>query len=65
MSLKRLARLVDEFLSADGSTLIGIHERRKNEGSAKNPPKGKFVGGVFYVAANLRGLRVKSRELQG
>jgi hypothetical protein len=54
MSLKRLARLVDEFLSADRSTLIGIHEGRKNEGSATNPPKGKFVGGVFYVAAALR-----------
>jgi hypothetical protein len=34
--------------------LIGIHEGRKKEGSAKNAPKGKFVRGVFYVAAALR-----------
>jgi hypothetical protein len=27
------------------------HPGRANEGSAKNPPKGKFVEGVFYVAA--------------
>jgi hypothetical protein len=33
------------------STLIGIRERRKNEGSAENPPKGRFVSGVHYVAA--------------
>jgi hypothetical protein len=32
------------------ATMIGIHEGRKNEGSAKNPPKGKFVRGVFFPA---------------
>jgi hypothetical protein len=32
------------------TTVIGIHERRKNEGSATNPPKGKFVRGVFFPA---------------
>jgi hypothetical protein len=42
---------IDEFLSADRSTLIGIREGRRNEGSATNPPKGRFVTGVFYVAA--------------
>jgi hypothetical protein len=29
----------------------GIQSARANEGSAKNPPKGKFVDGVLYVAA--------------
>jgi hypothetical protein len=29
-------------------------ERYENEGSAKNPPKGKFVREVLYVAATLR-----------
>jgi hypothetical protein len=32
------------------ATVIGIHEGRKNEGSAKKPPKGKFVRGVFFPA---------------
>ena len=36
-----------------------------NEGSAKNPPKGEFVEGVFYVAATLRGFRARSRDPQG
>jgi hypothetical protein len=27
---------------------------RPNEGSAKNPPKGKFVEGILYVAAARR-----------
>jgi hypothetical protein len=29
----------------------GAYARRANEGSAKNPPKGKFVEGIDYVAA--------------
>ena len=37
----------------------------QTEASAKNPPRGNFLRGVFYVAAALRGLRVKSRDLQG
>jgi hypothetical protein len=32
------------------ATVIGIPDGRKNEGSAKNPPKGKFVRGVFFPA---------------
>src|ERR1700691_4679580 len=35
LRLKNLAALVDEFLSADRSMLIGIHEGRKKEGSGK------------------------------
>jgi hypothetical protein len=48
---------VSKVKSSSGSTagtLIGIHERRKNGGSAKKPPKGRFVRGVRYVAAALR-----------
>jgi len=30
---------------------FGAHRGQANEGSAKNPPKGKFVEGAFYVAA--------------
>jgi len=33
-------------------------------GLAKNPPKGKFIEGVFYVAATLWGLRARSRDPQ-
>jgi len=29
----------------------GVQSARANEGSAKNAPKGKFVDGVLYVAA--------------
>jgi hypothetical protein len=29
----------------------GLQSARANECSAKNPPKGKFVEGVLYVAA--------------
>jgi hypothetical protein len=32
------------------ASLIGICESRKTEGSAKNPPKGKFVEDVFFPA---------------
>src|SRR5277367_4338772 len=35
--------------SAVANGRVGSGER--TEGSAKNPPKGKFVRGVFYVAA--------------
>jgi hypothetical protein len=31
--------------------LSWAHQERANEGSAKNPPKGKLVEGVFYIAA--------------
>jgi len=31
--------------------LSRTHLARANEGSAKNPPKGKFVEGVLYVEA--------------
>jgi hypothetical protein len=34
----------------DRGAVIGIHEGRKKEGSAKNPPKGKVVRGVFFPA---------------
>jgi hypothetical protein len=37
-----------------GVTRKGAPPARKNEGSAKNPPKGRFVRGVLYVAATLR-----------
>jgi hypothetical protein len=43
MSLKKLVTLDDEFLSEDRRALIGIRERRNNEGSAKNPPKGRLL----------------------
>jgi hypothetical protein len=30
---------------------LGIQSARANEGPARNPPKGKFLEGVLYVAA--------------
>jgi hypothetical protein len=64
MSLKKLVRLIEEFLGADRSALIGIYDRRKNEGSARKPPKGTFFRGVLFTSWLLfaKALRVKSRD---
>jgi len=35
---------------------------RENEGSAKNPPRGKFVEGVFYVAAEAATHKARTRD---
>src|SRR5580704_10234218 len=42
--------------------LIGIREGRKNEGSARNPPKGMSVRGVFYVAAKAATHKANERR---
>ena len=58
--------------------LSRAHPAQANEGSAKNPPRGKFVRGVFYIAAkaathkasrictaSFRELRARSRDQRG
>jgi hypothetical protein len=47
-----------------GQPLIG-HHANGTEGSAKNPPKGKVLNGIFCIAGVLRGFRAKTRDTQG
>jgi len=44
---------------------LGIQSARANEGPARNPPKGKFLEGVLYVAAKAATHKAATHKAAG
>jgi pimeloyl-ACP methyl ester carboxylesterase len=61
MSLKNLVTPIDEFLCADRSTVIGIHEGGRTKARRKIRRKESLSEAFFYVAGEPGGTAWKSK----
>jgi hypothetical protein len=63
--LRKVYAVASKIISAStGVAKRRVRERRADGRLGEKSAEGKFVRGVFYVVATLRGLRARSRDPQ-